>query len=270
MSACPSCGAEKGPADAACGSCGALPAATADAPELELPVPERRAARSAPRKASKAREEEAAPLELAVDPHTFAPVPDRPPPRAPVLAPSAPPPRPSARPAHDVTFDAHLLAEYGDPPRHWVLTPFYAWRVLRRQRALKATLAERRGEAARALDELEDALVAFAERIRPAAEKLTAYGSSLDDLRRSEELLRSRDRVLAAEQDAQTARLASVDARLGRLETEVAKAQEEERAAAAELASAQSALAREEAKLKRAESELKAAQQREATGGAQG
>ncbi len=163
----------------------------------------------------------------------------------------------------DVAFDAKLLADYGDPPRHWLLSPLYAWRVLRRQRELKKVLVGRREETKRAHHEVEDALVAFAERVRPIAEHHPEFAQALEELRGAEDLLRSRDRVLASEQDAQTARLASVDGRLAKLEAEVAHAQAEERAIAAELVSAQAALARGDAKLKRAESELRSAVQRQ-------
>jgi chromosome segregation ATPase len=171
------------------------------------------------------------------------------------------PPRSQSLPAvGDLAFDARLLAEYGDPPRHWLLAPFYTWRVMQRQRALKQALVGRREEASRATGELEDALVAFAERVRAAAEKQATYTPGFEELRRAEEALRSRDRVLASEQDAQRARLASVDARLSKLEGELAKAQADERVISGDIGSTMAALGREESKLKRAESELRAAQ----------
>jgi hypothetical protein len=166
----------------------------------------------------------------------------------------------------DLAFDARLLADHGSAPKGWLLAPFYAWRVLRRQRELKMALVGRREEAARTASEAEDALVAFAERVRPAAEKQPPYAVAIEELRRAEDLLRSRDRVLAAEQDAQNGRIAQVDARIAKLEEELAQAQGDERGAAGELAAAQAALAREEAKFKRAEVELRAAQQRESSG----
>jgi chromosome segregation ATPase len=162
--------------------------------------------------------------------------------------------------ASDVESDARVLADFGEPPRSWLTAPLYAWRVLRRQRELKTALAGRRTEAEHAAAELEGALVAFAERVRPAAEKLAAYQPALAELVRAEENLRSRDQVLAAEQDARKARLGQVDARLAKLEGELAQAHEGERLAAQELAAAQGALAREEAHLRRAEVELRAAQ----------
>jgi hypothetical protein len=170
----------------------------------------------------------------------------------------------------DLAFDARLLAEYGSPPGHWLLSPFYAWRVLRRQRELRRALVGRRDETMRTASETEDALVAFAERARSAAEKQPTYAVALEELHRAEDVLRSRDRVLASEQDAQNARISQVDARLSKLEEELVGAQTDERGTAGALAAAQAALAREEAKLKRAETELRAAQQRESAGEASG
>jgi hypothetical protein len=282
MPPCSSCGAPAAPAGGACPKCGARSAASpvSATPDLELDVPKRPAPRAV---AKKKAEEQEATLELAVEPRSFvAPVTertDRQDPGAPNSAPAGASalarrdaPGASALRAGaavgvgEVAFDARLLAEYGDAPRHWLLSPVYALRVLRRQRELKRALAGRREEAARAAHEVEDALVAFAERIRPVAEKNADFARPLEELRGAEDVLRSRDRVLASEQDAQTARLASVDARLAKLEAELAHAQAEERKTAADLASTQAALARGESKLKRAESELRSAQQRESDG----
>jgi hypothetical protein len=276
MPSCPSCGAErvalaKNAPCAACGA-GAIPGApTAGAPDFELDMPKRPAPKAAaPRK----KVEEEVTLELAVDPRSLVTSPavaDRgsnaetvvQPGQALILRPAAPG---GALSVGDVAFDARLLADYGDPPKHWLLSPFYAWRVLRRRRELRKGLAVRLDEAKRAATEVEDALVAFAERSRPVAEKQSEFARSIQELRGAEDVLRSRDRVLATEQDAQTARLAAVDARLAKLEAELAHAQAEERVIAGELASGQAALARGESKLRRAESELRAAQQRETDG----
>jgi hypothetical protein len=245
------------------------------APDLDLDVRPKPAARASKPKVH----QEDAPLELAIDPRALvqqraAPPPPPPPPPGmggtaghAALAPAARKPH-SLAPAPDLDADARLLADYGDAPSNAVLAPLYAWRVLKRQRELKAALAVRRAEAEHAQNTLDDALVALAERVRPTAEKQTAYRTALDDLARAEEVLRSRDKVLAAEQDAQRGRLAQVDARIAKAEGELAGAQGHERAVATELSAAQGALAREEAKIKRAEAELRAAQQRESGGGA--
>jgi len=166
----------------------------------------------------------------------------------------------------DLHADARALADYGEPPRSTVQAPLYAWRVLQRKRQLKTAHAGRRAEAEHASSALQDGLVAFAERIRPAAERQPAYSGAFTDLRRAEDVLRSRDQALAAEQDAQQVRLAQVDGRLTRLEEKLTLAHTGERLSAQRLSSAQGALAREEAKLKRAEVELRAAQQHDSDG----
>jgi hypothetical protein len=270
MPSCPSCGAPIAAQakNAPCAACGALPASPAGAtprtsvPDFELDVPRRGAPKpAAPRK----KVEEEVTLELAVEPRAL-------------VAPRSPGPPAGVQPGQalilrgqaavasvgEVAFDARLLADHGDPPGHWVRLPIYAWRVLKRRRELRRVLAGRREEAKRAANEVEDALVAFAERVRPVAEKHGEFARCVEELRGAEDVLRSRDRVLASEQDAQTARLAAVDARLAKLEAELAHAQAEERTTAGELASSQAALARGESKLRRAESELRSAQQREA------
>ncbi|HEX4448584.1 MAG TPA: hypothetical protein VH044_17695 [Polyangiaceae bacterium] len=266
MPTCSSCGASRAAVAAAapCPKCG-----TAPAPEIELEVPKRAAP---PRAQARKVEPVEVALELAVDPRSLYAAPAAAPTAA--LARVGSPPTPTVVGSEsrqvvevaDVSFDAQLLAEYGNAPSHWVLSPLYAWRVLKRRRDLRRVLAGRREEARRAMTELDDALVAFAERVRPAAEKHPDFTHPLEELRGAEDVLRSRDRVLASEQDAQTARLTSVDARLGKLEAELAEAESAERVVSGELASTQAALARGESKLRRAESELRSAHEREADG----
>jgi hypothetical protein len=270
MASCPACGAPQsnGPTCLACGAAVA-PAARGAAPAFELDLPKR----AAPTRSAKVATSAAfdATIDLAFDPRSaFAAPPG--PPSAIVTAGAAAivvSPRAGAiEPAvDDVDADARLLADHGEPPRHWLLTAPYAWRVLRRRRELRHALSVRRDEVRRARDEVEDALVAFAESARATAEDHPDYADALAQLRRAEEVLRSRDRVLAAENDAHSARLASVDARIGKLTTEREQVRSEERGAAAQLATAQAELARAEASLKRAESELRSAQQRESVRG---
>jgi hypothetical protein len=234
--------------------------------------------------AAKKKPEEELRLELAVDPRSLVqpassePTPSsgpRPRPGGSAGASGAPPRAPLARvgggvlarrdeapgglEVGEVGFDARLLADYGDPPSHWLWSGLYAWRVLKRQREIKAALVGRREESRRAATELEEALVAFAERAKPPAEGKEAYVALLAEARRAEETLRSLDAVLAADQDAHNARLAAVEARLAKLETDLAIGQSSERELVTEISSSQGALGRAEAKLKRAESELRAA-----------
>jgi hypothetical protein len=271
MASCGTCGKADIALGRPCPQCGTMPE-----PDLELNVRARPTAKSV--KPRKVPEPEMA-IELGIDPRQLVqqrpPEPPLPAPmqmqaRAPSFAPRGPSSHATmvSAGAGDVESDARVLADYGDAPRTWLLAPVYAWRVLRKQRELKTALAGRKVEAEHASVEVEDALVGFAERVRPAAEKQSAYMVALEDLSRAEDLLRSRDNVLAAEQDAQKARLGQVDARLAKTEDELLQAQTEERLAAQDLVATQNALEREEAKLKRAEVELKGALQRTGAGGA--
>jgi hypothetical protein len=165
--------------------------------------------------------------------------------------------------ADDVSADARLLGDYGEPPMRWMQTALYAWRVYRRRRELRQSLAVRRQEVAEAQAELESALVGFADQARPIFEDHPAYAEAVDQLRRAEDVLDARIRVLAAENEADAARLASMDARIAKLEAETQQARHEERLAATELAEAQAELGREELLLKRAESERRAARHRQ-------
>jgi hypothetical protein len=273
MDRCPACDAEREANDAPCPFCGAPPA---EVPFFELPtLPPPRVA--LPRTATHEAEAETA-IDLAFDPR------DRE-----MAAPRFPQVRSETRNEtrnetegealaraeaadHDAPDDARLLADYGETPKHWLFSPPYAWRVFQRRRAIKRALALRSKEAARATENLEDALVALAERIRPAAEQTPSYMEVLDMLSRAERVLRSRDAVLASEHDAQATRLAAIDTRLSQLESELATARAEGREAAAAIVTLQSTLVREESNLKRAETELRATQVRSPSGnyGSQG
>ena len=265
MPVCSRCGAARPPTQAPCAKCGAVPASI---PHLELAAPPRPAPKP-PRPRQEAQELQ---IDLAYDPRAYGG-------RDSSASPSsrgAPPPGPSSsfeaaqplevRPVHlsgapaEAGSDARLLADYGDVPNHWLLSPIYTMRVLSRRRELRRALAARKDEASRAAAEAEDALVATAEHVRSIAEQHGTFADVLGALRRAEELLRMRDRVLAAENEAEMARLASADARLTKLEADCSVARADERDAAAALVAAQEALAREETHVKRTEAELRAAQ----------
>jgi hypothetical protein len=272
MATCPSCGAERPAAGLPCSGCGAQPDRV---PELELPNRPRMAP---PTSSRSRRQREEVSFDLAFDPRPSAeakpsgrnddrtfelaeparsqrqvPAPARDAQRAGLAEHPGPP-------AEGSPSDAELVADYGPPPKHWLLSPFYTLRVLRRQRALRRALAARSDEATRAAGDLQDALVALAERVVPLARLHPDYADSIATLRQSEELLRVRDRVLAVENEAEMARLASADARLAKLEADLANSQAAERTLGLELQTARHDLEREEANLKKAEAELRAAQ----------
>ncbi len=265
MAVCSSCGAARPPTQAPCAKCGTVPPLV---PELELAT----GPRSAPKPPRPRKEVQEVQIDLAYDPRAYGGRESSPSASSSgVPSPASRGSTPSARSLEvrpvqvlagppEAGSDARLLADYGAPPSHWLLSPLYAFRVLRRRRELRRALAARKEEATRAAAEAEDGLVATAEQVRAIAEQQATFTDVIGALRRAEELLRMRDRVLTAENDAEMARLASADARLIKLETDLATAQAEERSAAGELVAAQEALAREESHLKRTEGELRAAQ----------
>ncbi len=164
-------------------------------------------------------------------------------------------------------FEARALGDFGDAPTNPLLSPLYAWRVTRRRAELVRLLALQKEDAARTRQRADDALVAFGDRLRPAAEQAQPRG--LEDVRAAEEVLRSRDGGLAAEMDAHCAELSQIDARLQLVEAELTGAQAEEKKIADELARAAEIRARSMAKMKRAEIEIRNATAMLGKGGAQ-
>jgi hypothetical protein len=167
-----------------------------------------------------------------------------------------------AAPANGVDpYEARALADYGDPPAQWWKTPLYAFRVLRRRPELKKLAEAKKREAERAEGAAEDALLVFAEQIRPTAEKLGAYARAFQDVRDAEQVQRERDAVLAQETDAHRQKQAEVDARISELEAQLTQIQMEERTIAGELNEAETLLKRADARVKRVEIEIRNALQ---------
>jgi hypothetical protein len=154
-------------------------------------------------------------------------------------------------------FEARVLANFGDPPRHWWQTPLYAWRVRQRLAELRAELAERERRSERATAAAEQALVALGQRARGTAEKIPAYGRTVDGIRMQEQTLRQKDTALMAETDAHNKKLSLIDSKIAECHTQLGTVQAEERRIADELAMSQAAVQRAEAKLKRLDIELR-------------
>jgi hypothetical protein len=149
------------------------------------------------------------------------------------------------------------IAAYGPAPTQFWLAPRYAWKVRTRQAELRKELEARRNEAQQAATHLEDALVAFAERIRPVAENMSFYLRAFDPIRALESQVRTMDGAAAAEMDAHRARMREIEARVTQAEQVLSQLQLEERRLADDLAQAEATLQRAEAKLKRADIEMR-------------
>jgi chromosome segregation ATPase len=94
-------------------------------------------------------------------------------------------------------------------------------------------------------------------RARCTAERIPAYGRTIDGLRLQEQTLRQKDSALMTETDAHQKKLALIDSKIAELHTHLGMAQAEERRVGDELAMAQAAVQRAEAKLKRLDIELR-------------
>jgi hypothetical protein len=126
-------------------------------------------------------------------------------------------------------YDARVLADFGEPPQGLLSMPLYAFRVKTRQIELRRALSTRRSEAERVNARLEDALVAFGERVRAILEKTPGHHRMLEDVIAAEQLAMERDGKLAGEMNAHRTRAAAMDARLAPLEAALESAKEEER-----------------------------------------
>ncbi len=165
--------------------------------------------------------------------------------------------RPSVAPVE--SFEAKMLGNFGDPPKHFWQAPRYAWRVRQRLGELREALKQRRQQAERASKAIDQALVALGQRARGAAERNPQYGRTLDLLRLNEQTLRQKDSALIGEMDAHSRKLAQIDQKIAELQAAASVVQSEERRVADELAMAQATVQRAEAKLKRLDIDLRSA-----------
>jgi hypothetical protein len=173
---------------------------------------------------------------------------------------AAPKPPPPLTEAQTSEREARALANYGEPPASLLKTPMYAYRVLRRRKQLKKLAEGKRKEAERADAAAEDALMAFAEIVRPTAERFGgSYDLAFEAVRAAERVLGERDAVLAAETDAHNQKKADIDARLTDQEAQLTQIQIEERQISGELAEAEALLRRAETRAKHADLEMKSA-----------
>lgn len=167
-------------------------------------------------------------------------------------------------------FEVRAYADYGDPPAAFYMAPFYAWRVRSRRAELRAELAVK-SEAVRAIDErLDDAVVAFAERVRGTASTNPIYIRALAPIEEAERLLRIRDSGLASEVEAYKKTTAGLDERLSQLEAKLHAIEIEESVIQSDIDKLEESQKRESAKLKRVEIEVRSAEEAMARGDAGG
>jgi hypothetical protein len=163
----------------------------------------------------------------------------------------------AAEPSAIDPFEARALADYGPAPAQWWKAPAYAYRVKKRQPELRRALVLRKEEATRAEASAEDALMAFAEVVRPLAEKNARHAQALGEVAQAEQLFRARDTALAGEMDAHKQRQAQLDVGIADLEAQLTAVLAEEKVITGELAEADALLKRAETKAKRADIEIR-------------
>lgn len=292
MPACPACGTETPGNATRCARCGAdlTRASGSIVDELELAIPTTRKEASVPGLvAAPARGAPAAPkrppgagdLDLDLSTGSVAQLPPslrggaatglRLGANGQLLA-RAPASRPGAgaRPGLDEDgldpYEIRAYADYGDPPEAFYLAPLYALRVHKRRKELMAELDTRMGAVKEITDRIEDAVIAFGERVRPIAAENPVYMRAVAPIDEAERLLRTRDAGLAGEVQAYEATARSVDAKLNELEAKLHRIEQSAAALEAELERLEDQKKRAEARAKRADMERRNAERGIAAG----
>ncbi len=157
--------------------------------------------------------------------------------------------------------DLERVARYGPPPRALYGTPAYAWRVLSRQRALRAELGrveEELDAAERARDCLLGGMV---EAVAPALEADERLRSVLEPVRQLDAVARERSQALASTDARYRAELAKLDAERAGFEQQADAQRQVVDQLEAEHDQRDEAFRRVEARLKRSQIELRNAQE---------
>lgn len=95
--------------------------------------------------------------------------------------------------------EAKKLANYGEVPKKVWELPLYAYRVWSRHKQLRADLVRRRAETQETTQQLEDTLVAIAERGRPVVESKGMHIGIIEAIRRAEDQMHSLDSAMMQE-----------------------------------------------------------------------
>ena len=155
-----------------------------------------------------------------------------------------------------------ILAGYGDVPQAVQLTPAYAYRVFRRQRALKRQLRALTAECERAELERETTVAEMARAVRPTVEQNPRFERFLVPLLELAELARTRSQTLASTNARLRAESAPFDAELAQIAEQIRVEQGHEEEAVRGHDERAAALKRAHARLQRAHIEMRAVTQR--------
>ncbi len=167
-------------------------------------------------------------------------------------------------------YEVRAYADFGDPPEAFYLAPLYTLRVQKRRKELALELSERMAAVKAVTDRIEDAVIAFGERVRPIAAENPIYKRAVAPIEEAERLVRTRDAGLASEQDAYNATARAVDGKLNELEARLHAIDQATAALESELERLEDQKKRAEARAKRADVERRNAEQGIAAGEGEG
>ncbi len=154
-------------------------------------------------------------------------------------------------------YEVAVLADYGSPPDSALLSPGYAVRVMMRRRDLRRQLAAARRAAADASQNLDNLLVAIAERVRPQLDGIAEFAPLLEPLLGAEQTSHGRSSALQERSAEFDKTVAGVDAKFAELQGKIRAAQQVVDAAQTKLRAREEVLKRAVALCKRIEIELR-------------
>ncbi|MBI3201732.1 MAG: hypothetical protein HYZ29_09335 [Myxococcales bacterium] len=172
-------------------------------------------------------------------------------PSAPSTTPGAPAPSLApALPSVEASAVA-LVARYGPAPSAIYLAPLYAFRVLTRQRELRAELARLNGEIAAQDRKLDELLASLASDLRATLEGDSRFSAAYEPVRQLEGIAQERGAVLSQTNQQLDAQNAQLEQQLQAIQAQLPPLEAERDRAAAEVAEREAVLARVAAKQKR-------------------
>lgn len=161
---------------------------------------------------------------------------------------AAPLPRHVPRPVVSME-EAKAAVDVPDRPQGTFGALGYAQSARKRLQEIQEQLTEARQSEEEATSTLEEALVAIAERARPAASNMPAYRRTLERLVQLEQRMRQLDAQHASQLDGMRAQIVPLDERIASMERDLAALRAEEGKLTDQLAEAEANIFRAKAKL---------------------
>ena len=144
-----------------------------------------------------------------------------------------------------------LIARYGPAPSPIYLAPLYAFRVLIRQRELRAELARLNGESAAQDKKLDELFASLAQDMRAQLEADSRFSAHYEPVRQLEAIAQERGAVLNQTNQALDAQSAQLEQQLQAIRAQLPPLEAERDRATAEVTEREGVLSRVAAKQKR-------------------